>query len=294
MKLSKPAVATLLLVGVTAVWGSTFVVVKDAVERMPVMDFLAWRFTIATIAMAAVRPRAVGRLDRRGRRIGVLIGVALGGGYVAQTVGLEHTSATISGFLTGLFVVFTPLCAAIALRRPPTAMTWLGVVLATGGLAAISLHGFSIGYGEGLTLLCAFCFALHILALGEWSASYDAAGLAVMQLSTVAVLSIACAAPDSLAPPPDAKAWGAVLLTAILATSVAFFIQTWAQAQLVPTRAAVVLTMEPVFAGIFGVTVGGDHLGPRIVVGGLLVLAAMYTVELGPRRSKDALVQRFE
>lgn len=294
MKLSKPALATLLLVAATAVWGSTFVVVKDAVSRMPVMDFLAWRFAIAAAAMAAARPRAVARLDRRSRALGVVLGVALGGGYIAQTVGLQHTSATISGFLTGLLVVFTPLCAAVALRRPPDRLTWLGVALATAGLGAISLHGLSIGYGEAITLLCALLFALHILGLGEWSSSYDAAGLAVMQLTTVAVLSIASAAPQSLAPPPDAKAWGAVVFTAILATSVAFFIQTWSQAQLPATRAAVVLTMEPLFAGIFGVTVGGDRLGPRIVIGGVLVLAAMYTVELGPRRSRDALVQRFE
>jgi drug/metabolite transporter (DMT)-like permease len=294
MKLSKPALAAALLVGATAVWGSTFVVVKDAVSRMPVMDFLAWRFAIAAIAIAVVRPRAVKRLDRRGKLLGVVLGLALGGGYIAQTVGLQHTSATISGFLTGLLVVFTPLCAAVALRRPPDRVTWLGVAMATVGLGAISLHGFSIGYGEAITLLCALLFALHILGLGEWSSSYDAAGLAVMQLSTVAVLSIVCAAPDSLAPPPDAKAWEAVVFTAIFATSVAFFIQTWSQARLPPTRAAVVLTMEPVFAGVFGVTVGGDHLGPRIIIGGLLVLAAMYTVELGPRKSRDALVQRFE
>jgi drug/metabolite transporter (DMT)-like permease len=294
MKLSKPALATILLVAATAVWGSTFVIVKDAVSRMPVMDFLAWRFSIAAIAIAAVRPRAVRRLDRRGKAIGVLLGLALGTGYITQTVGLQHTSATISGFLTGLLVVFTPLCAAIALRQSPDRMTWVGVAIATAGLGAISLHGLSIGYGEAITLLCALLFALHILGLGEWSSSYDAAGLAVMQLSTVAVLSIVCAAPDSLAPPPDAKAWEAVVFTAIFATSVAFFIQTWSQAQLAPTRAAVVLTMEPVFAGIFGVTVGGDHLGPRIVIGGVLVLAAMYTVELGPRKSRDALVQRFE
>ncbi|HEX3705245.1 MAG TPA: DMT family transporter [Mycobacteriales bacterium] len=294
MKLSKPATATVLLVAVTAVWGSTFVVVKDAVARMPVMDFLAWRFTIAALAMAAVRPRAVLLLDGTGRQRGVLLGLALGTGYIAQTAGLQHTRASISGFITGLFVVFTPLCAAVLLRRPVGRMTWIAVVLATGGLALISLRGFSIGGGEALTLLCAFLFALHIVGLGEWSSSYDAGALAVMQLSTVAVLSIVCAAPESLAPPPDLKVWGAVLLTAIPATAIAFFIQTWAQAQLAPSRAAVVLTMEPVFAGIFGVTVGGDTLGPRIVVGALLVLAAMYAVELGPRKSRDALVQRFE
>ncbi|HEX3825092.1 MAG TPA: DMT family transporter [Mycobacteriales bacterium] len=286
--------ATVGLVAVTAVWGSTFVVVKHAVTHMPVMDFLAWRFGIAAIAMAAARPRAVLTLDARGRRLGVVLGLALGGGYVAQTVGLQHTPASISGFITGLFVVFTPLCAAVLLRKRVDRMTWLAVVLATIGLGLISLRGFSIGGGEALTLLCALAFGLHIVGLGEWSSSYDAAGLAVVQLTTVAVLSIAIAAPSSLAPPPDAAVWGAVLLTAIAATALAFFIQTWAQAQLPPTRAAVVMTMEPVFAGIFGVAIGGDSLTARTVVGAVLVLVAMYTVELGPRHGKDAAVQRFE
>jgi drug/metabolite transporter (DMT)-like permease len=286
--------ATVALIGVTAIWGSTFVVVKDAVSRMPVMDFLAWRFAIAAIAMVAARPRAVLTLDRQGRLRGVALGLALGGGYIAQTVGLQHTPAAISGFITGLFVVFTPLCAAAILRKRVTTTTWLAVAIATVGLGLISLNGFSIGGGEALTLLCAFLFALHIVGLGEWSASYDAAGLAVVQLSTVAVLSIVCAAPHSLAPPPDPKAWGAVLLTAIPATALAFFVQTWSQARLAPTRAAVVMTMEPVFAGIFGVAVGGDHLTARVIVGAVLVLVAMYVIELGPRQGKDAESARFE
>jgi drug/metabolite transporter (DMT)-like permease len=291
---STTTVATLLLVAVTAVWGSTFVVVKHAVEHMPVMDFLAWRFGIAAIVMAVARPRSVLTLDARGRRVGVVLGLALGGGYVAQTVGLQHTPASISGFITGLFVVFTPLCAAVLLRKRVDRMTWLAVALATIGLGLISLRGFSIGGGEALTLLCALAFALHIVGLGEWSSSYDAAGLAIVQLSTVAVLSILAAAPSSLAPPPDAAVWGAVLLTAILATALAFFIQTWAQAHLAPTRAAVVMTMEPVFAGVFGVAIGGDSLGPRTIAGAGLVLVAMYAVELGPRQARDATVQRFE
>ena len=135
------------------------------------------------------------------------------------------------------------------------------------GSALISLRGFSIGSGEAITLLCALAFGLHIVGLGEWSSTYDAAGLAVVQLTTVAVLSIVIAAPSSLAPPPDAGVWGAILLTAIAATALAFFIQTWAQARLAPTRAAVVMTMEPVFAGIFGVPIGGDSLSARIIVG---------------------------
>ena len=110
----------------------------------------------------------------------------------------------------------------------------------------------------------------------------------------MAVLSIVIAAPSSLAPPPNASVWGAVLLTAIAATALAFFIQTWAQAHLPPTRAAVVMTMEPVFAGIFGVAIGGDTLGARTILGAVLVLVAMYMVELGPRHAADATIQRFE
>lgn len=286
--------ATLGLLGVCILWGSTFIVVKDAIERMPVMDFLAWRFAIAAVVMAAVRPRAVVALDARGRRLGVLLGVALGAGYVAQTFGLQHTPASVSGFITGLFVVFTPLCSGVLLHRRIDRTTWLAVLLATAGLALISLRGLSIGGGEAITLLCALAFALHIVGLGEWSSSYDAGGLAVVQLTTVAVAAIIIAAPASLAPPPDPKAWGAVLLTAVAATALAFFVQTWAQALLAPTRAAVVLTMEPVFAGIFGVAVGGDSLGTRTVVGAVLVLVAMYAVELGPRHARDATLQRFE
>jgi drug/metabolite transporter (DMT)-like permease len=293
-RLSTPTVATLGLIAVTAVWGSTFVVVKDAVARMPVMDFLAWRFAIAAIVMAAARPRAVFALDRNGRRAGVLLGLALGGGYVAQTFGLQRTPASISGFITGLFVVFTPLCAGVLLRKRIEAMTWLAVAVATVGLGLISLHGLSVGSGEAITLLCALAFGLHIVGLGEWSPSNDAAGLAVLQLATVAVMSIVIAAPDSLAPPPDWGVWGAILLTAVAATAAAFFIQTWAQSHLAPTRAAVVMTMEPVFAGIFGVWFGGDSLGVRVVIGALLVLVAMYLVELGPRGAADATVQRLE
>ena len=293
-RLRPERLAVVLLLFVCVSWGSTFVVVKDAIERMPVMDFLAWRFAIAAIAMAVVRPTAITQLSKAARGRGVVLGVALGGGYVAQTFGLERTPATVSGFITGLFVVFTPLCSGLLLRRRVDRIAWLAVIIATGGLALLSLRGLTVGTGEAITLLCAVAFALHIVGLGAWSTSQDAYGLAIVQLSTVAVISIVIAAPDSLAPPPDAGVWGAILLTALVATAFGFFGQTWAQAHLPPTRAAVVMTMEPVFAGVFGVAVGGDHLGVRTVIGALLVLAAMYLVELGPRRGADAAVERLE
>jgi drug/metabolite transporter (DMT)-like permease len=287
-------VATGALLGVTAIWGSTFVVVKDAVQSMPVLDFLAWRFGIATVAIALVKPRAVSKLGRDGLRAGGLLGLALGAGYITQTFGLEHTPASVSGFITGMFVVFTPLVAGLVLRRRVGVQAWLAVALATVGLALISLHGASVGRGEALTLLCALSFAVHIVGLGEWSSSYDAVGLAVVQLGVVTVVCVIASAPDSLAPPPDWHVWWAVLLTGLAASALAFLIQTWAQAYLPPVRTAVVLTMEPVFAGIFGVLIDNDPLGARMIVGAGCVLLAMLFVETGPRRGAEGRVERLE
>lgn len=293
-RLSPATAATLALVGVTAAWGSTFVLVKDAVARMPVMDFLTLRFGLAAAVMLVLRPRATARLGSSGWRAGALLGLALGAGYVAQTAGLQYTTATVSGFITGMFVVFTPVVAAVVLRRPAGPAAWVGVGLATVGLAVLSLRGFALGFGETLTLLCALLFAVHIVGLGEWAPRHDSYALAVVQLATVALACALIAAPGGLTAPPDLTAWMAVLVTAVFATAVAFVAQTWAQARLSATRAAVVMTMEPVFAGIFGVLVGGDELGARTMIGAALVLTAMYVVELSPRRRKAPPVERLE
>src|SRR5206468_6657011 len=145
---------TVALVVVTAIWGSTFIVVKDAVDRMAVMDFLAWRFVLAALVMFLARPGAVRRLPRAARLHGVLLGLALGAGYIAQTFGLRRTPATVSGFITGLFVVFTPLCAALLLRKRVTTPAWIAVGLSTVGLTLLSLHGVTVGTGQAITLLC--------------------------------------------------------------------------------------------------------------------------------------------
>jgi len=282
---------TAALVGVTAIWGSTFVVVKDAVEKMPVTDFLTWRFGIAALAMLTLRPRSVARLGREGRRNGAVVGVALGAGYLLQTLGLQHTSAAVSGFITGMFVMLTPLIAAVVLRKPPAGPAWAAAGIATAGLGLLSLHGFSMGIGELLTLGCALSFACHIVGLGEWSSRHDAYGLAVVQLLTTAVMCAAVAVPGGLVVPPDASVWGALVLTALAATALAFVVQTWAQAHLAPTRAAVIMTMEPVFSGVFAVAVAGEHLGLRTLAGAALVLAAMLLTEV----AGDApVVERLE
>jgi drug/metabolite transporter (DMT)-like permease len=271
-----------LLVAATAAWGSTFVVVKYAVSRMQVLDFLAWRFVIATAILVAMRPKAVARIDRSTLRRGILLGLSLAGGYIAQTYGLRYTSAASSGFITGMFVVFTPILMGLLLHRRVGGAAWVAVALATAGLGIISLHGFSLNFGDVLTLLCAFLYAFQLVGLAEWSADHDPYALAIVQLGTVGMAMTLVQAPFGLGPPASGGVWAAVLITAIPATAIAFVVQTWAQSLMSATRAAVVLTMEPVFAGLTA-AIAGEALGWRVFVGGALVVAAMYLVELGGR-----------
>jgi drug/metabolite transporter (DMT)-like permease len=293
-KIDSQVLAVSLLVVVTAIWGLTFVMVKDAIARMPVMDFLAIRFALASLIMIIIRPTALAKLNLGDWKRGAVLGILLGAGYVFQTFGLTHTSAAVSGFITGMFVVFTPLIAGLILRRKVGLTAWAGVGVATIGLAVISLKGFSIGPGELLTLGCAVVYAIHIVCLGEWSAGRNPYAFAIVQLVIVTVICTAAALPGGITLPPDAAAWTAVLVTAVFATAFAFVIQTWAQSLISPTRAAIVMTMEPVFAGVFAVLLGGEHLGARTLIGGALVLAAMYLVELGPRRAREAEVAHLE
>jgi len=282
--------AAAALVGVTAAWGSTFFLIKDLVERMPVADFLAVRFAVAAVALAAINPRSLRRLSPVQRRRGIVLGLLYGLAQVGQTAGLQHTSAAVSGFVTGMYVVFTPLACALLLRRPVTRAAWLAVAVSTAGLGLLSLRGFSLGYGEVLTLASAGLYALHIVGLGNWSNSRDAYGLTLIQTVTIAAVCTAASLPGGVTLPPDGGAWLGLLYTALVAGALALLLQTWAQAHLPATRAAIIMTMEPVFAAAFAVVLGGEPVTWRMLAGGALIVAAMYVVELGPRQSADAQV----
>lgn len=285
-RLSGELAATLGLIAVTAVWGSTFFLIKDVVARMPVLDFLAVRFLIAAALMAVICWRQAGDLSRVQLQRGLLLGVVYGLAQILQTEGLARTSASVSGFITGMYVVLTPVLGALLLRQRTPRSTWAAVALATVGLAVLSLKGLAIGFGEALTLASAAVYALHIIGLGAWSTSRDALGLSVVQMAAIAAVCTLGAAPGGLTMPPDAGAWVAVLYMAVVAGAGALVVQTWAQAHLPATRAAIVMTTEPVFAALFAVMFGGEVLGPRTVVGGALVLSAMYLAELAPRRTR--------
>ena len=277
---TSPTVALIALIGVCAAWGGTFLAMQRAIAKVPVLDFLAIRFTVAALVMIAFRPVVLRRFSREQLKHGFLLGLALGAGYITQTYGLLYASATVSGFITGMFVVLTPLISWIILRKNINRKNWLAVILATVGLAFLSLRGWAVGPGEVLTLACAIFFAIHIVGLGEWSVKHDAYNLAVLQIGTVAVVTLLAASPDGITLPPDAGIWGIVALTAILATALAFLVQTWAQSLLSPARAAVIMTMEPVFAGFFGVLIGGNTITVQIIVGAVCILAAMLLVTL--------------
>lgn len=267
------AVAALL--GVAAVWGSTYVVVKSAVSTMPVGDFLTWRFALATVVVFAVRPRAVLRLGAAGVGVGAATGLMLALGYALQTAGLLTTPASVSGFITGTLVVITPLAASVLLRDRVTRSGWAAVGLATVGLALLCLRELSLGAGEAMTLGCAVFFALHIVALSRWASRHDLLGLVVVQMLTVTLASAAVAAPRGLSLPPHGSAWSAVVLTGLAATAIAYFVQTWAQMHLSATRTGIILTTEPVFAGLVGVLVAGESFGARAALGAAILVAAM-------------------
>ena len=283
MRPDRKTLAALLLLAVTVVWGSTFVVVQAAVAHFGVMSFLTWRFVAAGGLLAVLRPRALVRLGARGWAQGAVLGAALAGGYVLQTFGLRYTSAAESGFLTGLQVVATPLLAWALLRQRPAPRAVVATMVAAAGLGVMSLRSLSFGTGEALTLASAVLFAVQIVGLSRWATRRDAYGLATVQLLTVALGCSVSSLGQGLEVPRSAGVWGAVLLTAVAATAVAFVVQTWAQSQLSSTRTALVLTMEPVFAAITAWT-AGQRVGLAVLAGGGLVVAAMLLVDALPAR----------
>ena len=272
--------APLALLVVAATWGSTFFLMKDAIQRQDVSSFLFTRFTIALLVMLILRPRVVKKFSRDLLIKGLITGTFLAAGYILQTFGLDLTSATITGFITGLYVVATPLMASLFLHQKIAPRTWIYVALAAIGLAFLSLHGWSFGTGEFLVLGCAIAYAAQIIALSKWSAGRDAYAFTVIQLFVCALLSGLASLSRGYHLPPDAGVWGVAIFTAFFATALAFMIQTWAQAHISATKVAVILTMETVFAAFFAILFGGEHLTFKIAMGGSLVLVAMYMIVL--------------
>jgi drug/metabolite transporter (DMT)-like permease len=285
--------ATAALLAMTACWGSTFFLIKDLLDRVPTLDFLAVRFAIASIVLLIAAPRAVARLSPETRKRAAVLGLLYGVAQILQTAGLAHTAASVSGFITGMYVVATPLFAALLLRTRITPLTWAAVALAAVGLGILTLDGFAVGYGEAITLVAALLYALHIVGLGAWSSPSEALGMSILQIVVIAAVCLVATAPDGVVLPATVSDWLSVAYMAIFAGALAMLGQTWAQAHLPATRTAIIMSMEPVFAAFFAVLVGNESPTLRMVVGGLVVLSAMLIVELAPRRKLEAEVQHI-
>ncbi len=273
-------IAPWALLAVSASWGMAFVVMKDPIEKQGVNSFLFTRFLVAVIAMLALQPSVLQRITPEILRKGFIAGLFLGAGYVLQTLGLAQAGAAITGFITGLYVVATPLIAALVLKVRITRFTWGCVALATAGLALLSLNGWSLGFGEFLVFLCAIAFAAHIVTLGQWSNGLDVYAMTIVQLATCTLMTGTLSFTQGYDLPINLSGWLVVFYTAIFATALAFVVQTWSQAHMSATKVAVILTMEVVFAAIFALALGGESLTVKALFGGLMVLTAMFMIVL--------------
>lgn len=284
-----------LLLLVTLIWGSTFVMVKEAVAAYPVFPFLALRFALATVGLLAIGWRRLPSLRWRGWGAGALIGLFLFSGYAFQTLGLQYTTASKAGFITGLSVVIVPLLAALMLRKRPQPEAAVGVALATTGLALLSLNGsVHLARGDLLVLACAVSFALHIVAVSAFAPGCDPIALTIVQVGAVTLASAAATLVSGQPfPAPAGPTWFAAGFTGILATAVAFALQTAMQRFTTPTHTALIFAAEPVFAALFGVLLAGDVLSRRGIVGGLLILIGTVVSEIRWSQRIATVVSRF-
>jgi len=282
--------ALLALVAVTAVWGVTFVQVKDAVEIYPILPFLAVRFGIASAVLAPAAPRVRG-LGRRGAAGAALAGALLGAGYVLQTLGLERTSVSSAGFVTGMYVVLTPLIALVLFRLQVGSAAWLGVGLATAGLAMLAgIHGGS-ATGDLLVLAAAAVYSLQIVLMERYAPRYDPFAFTLVEM-LVAFTGLALAAIPTAAVPRGGTVWGALVVTGVFASALGFLVQTWAQQRTSATRTALVFTLEPVWAALFGYTLAGDRLGVLGWGGCAVIMAGIVLAEPAAAATLVRLVRR--
>jgi drug/metabolite transporter (DMT)-like permease len=279
------ALGELALVGIAAVWGLTFTMVQDAIAILPALAFLAYRFAAATVIVAPVFHRHLKLLPREGWTAGLVMGGFLTAGYIFQTLGLERTSPSDAGFITGLFVVLTPVLGALFLHQRISGPAWAAAAVSALGLYLLSGAGgdFSLR-GNGLVFLAAVSFAAHILATGRAAGRFDVGALLVVQLGVAGVVCLALAlATGALEVPHGSKVWSALVVTAAVASALGFFVQTYAQQHAPPARTALILASEPAFAGLFGYLLAGDRLSAVAWLGAGLIMASIVAVELLPR-----------
>ena len=283
--------ALIALIAVTAVWGVTFVQVKDAVALYPLFAFLAVRFAIASVVLAVPAAGRLGSLGRRGWLAGASLGLLLALGYALQTAGLERTTVSSAGFITGLYVVFTPLLGLFLFRTRVGASVWVGVALAVAGLAMLSGVGAGDPVGDLLVLGGSAAYSLQIALMERYAPRYDPIAFTQAEmLAAFAGFAAVAIAVGQVEVPRGWTVWGALLVTGIFASALGFLVQTWAQRRTSATRTALAFALEPVFAGIFGFWLAGDRLGVLGWGGCAVIMAGIVVAEPEAGRTLRRLV----
>jgi drug/metabolite transporter (DMT)-like permease len=285
--------ALLALLAVTAVWGVTFVQVKDAVELYPLFAFLAVRFAIASLTLAVPAGPRLRRLGRRGWLAGVGLGLLLAAGYALQTAGLQRTTVSSTGFITGLYVVFTPLLALVLFRVRAGAAVWAGVALSTLGLALLSGVDAGSLAGDLLVLAGSAAYSLQIVLMERFAPRHDPLAFTQAEmLAACAGFAAVALALGQVELPRGWTVWGALLVTGVFASALAYLVQTWAQQRTSATRTALAFTMEPVFTAIFGFWLAGDRLGWIGWAGCAVIMAGILLAEPAAANTLRRLVRR--
>jgi drug/metabolite transporter (DMT)-like permease len=285
------ALAALILV--TAVWGVTFVQVKDAVELYPLFAFLAVRFAIATAVLAPVAATRLRLLDRRAVVAGAVLGLLLAAGYALQTAGLERTTVSSTGFVTGLYVVFTPLFALALFRVRIGRAVWAGVAVSTAGLALLSGVGTASSVGDLLVLGGAAAYALQIVLLERFAPRYDVVAFTQVEMAAAfAGFTVVAVALGQVEVPRGWTVWGALLVTGVFASALGFLVQTWAQRRTSATRTALAFALEPVWTAVFGFWLAGDRLGAGSWAGATLIMVGIVVAEPAAASALARLVRR--
>ena len=285
--MNKPTefLADLSLLFVAIIWGSTFIIVKQSVENIPVFSFLFMRFALAGMLLILINAPKLKAIDKGVLADGVMLGIALFLAYAFQTFALTATSASITAFITGLFVIFVPVLSSVFLRKLPRQEAMIGVVFATIGLAVITLQGkFLVSFGEFLALVCAFFIAIHIILTDKLSRRNDFGLLTMVQVNMVALFSLIFSLfldPRIIPVQFNNQLIFSLIINGIFATAVAFVIQTGMQKHTTPTKAAIIFIMEPVSSTFFSYWIGGELLTAKQYVGTSLILLAMVFTEAG-------------
>jgi drug/metabolite transporter (DMT)-like permease len=279
-----------LTLGIVAlIWGSTFVTVQNALDAVGPLTFVAWRFMLASALLIALFHRRLRAITRQEALSGGLLGVWLAGGYIFQTIGLQTTTTAKTGFITGLSVVIVPVLATVLLRRPPGRWPVVGIAAATVGLAVLSLNrDLSVSAGDLWVLACALMFALQIVTVARFSPQYDPIRLSVAQIAAVAVLATGSAFTfETPAIDLPVETWGAIAFTGVVATALVYSLQVYVQRFTTPTHTALLFSLEPVFAALFGWWLAHEALGAKELIGCGMILAGMIVAELGDQHEAE-------